>query len=55
MADQPRTIEPTVNLLLNAMGQDARAALLEKSRRTPIEVGEVLFRPGDAITYVPFR
>ena len=54
MADQSGTIEPTVNLLLNAMGHDARAALLEKSRRTPIEVGEVLFRPGDTITYVPF-
>ena len=54
MADQSRTIEPTMNLLLNAMGHDARAELLEKSRRTPIEVGRVLFRPGDAVTYVPF-
>ena len=54
MADQSRTTEPTANLLLNAMGQDARASLLEKSRRTPIEVGRVLFRPGDPITYVPF-
>ena len=43
-----------MNLLLDAMGQDASAALLEKSRRAPIEVGEVLFRPGEGITYVPF-
>ena len=35
MADQPRTTESTVNLLLNAMGKDARAALLAKSRRSP--------------------
>ena len=54
MADQSRTTETTGNLLLDAMGQDARASLLAKSRRTPIEVGRVLFRPGDAITYVPF-
>ena len=54
MADQSRSIEPTANLLLNAMGQVARESLLAKSRRTPIEVGRVLFRPGDAITYVPF-
>jgi hypothetical protein len=52
MADLPT--EPTTNLLLNAMGDEARASLLEKSRRTPIEVGRVLFRPGDAIAYVPF-
>ena len=54
MADPPRTTESGANLLLNAMGEDARASLLAKSRRTPIEVGRVLFRPGDAITYVPF-
>ena len=54
MADQPRTTEPTVNLLLDAMGQDARASLLAKSRRIPIEVGRVLFRPGDTVSYVPF-
>jgi hypothetical protein len=54
MADQSRTNEKVGNLILDAMGYDARASLLEKSRRTPIEVGKVLFRPGDAITYVPF-
>ena len=54
MADPSLTIESGANLLLNAMGEDARASLLAKSRRTPIEVGRVLFRPGDAITYVPF-
>jgi hypothetical protein len=52
MTDQPT--EPTVNLLLNAMGDVARESLLAKSRRTPIVVGSVLFRPGDTITYVPF-
>ena len=55
MADRSRTTESGANLLLNAMGEDARASLLAKSRRTPIEVGRVLFRPGDAITYVPSR
>jgi len=54
MDDQARTNEKVGNLILDAMGDDARASLLEKSRRTPIEVGKVLFRPGDAITYVPF-
>ena len=54
MADRSRTMESGANLLLNAMGEDARASMLAKSRRTPIEVGRVLFRPGDAITYVPF-
>ena len=54
MADRSRATESGANLLLNAMGEDARASMLAKSRRTPIEVGRVLFRPGDAITYVPF-
>ena len=54
MADQPGTNEKVGNLLLDAMGQDARASLVAKARRTPIVVGSVLFRPGDAITYVPF-
>jgi CRP-like cAMP-binding protein len=54
MADQARTNEKVGNLILDAMGDDARASLLEKSRRTPMQVGKVLFRPGDAITYVPF-
>jgi len=54
MADQSRTNEKVGNLLLDSMGQDARASLLEKSRRTAIVVGKVLFRPGDPITYVPF-
>ena len=54
MADQTRTTEPTVNLLLDAMGHDARESLLAKSRRIPIEVGRVLFRPGDTVSYVPF-
>ena len=54
MADQSRTTEKTGNLLLDSMGQVARASLLAKSRRTSIEVGRVLFRPGDTVSYVPF-
>jgi CRP-like cAMP-binding protein len=42
------------NLLLDAMAQDDRAALLAESRRMPIVVGKVLFRPGDRVDYVPF-
>jgi hypothetical protein len=54
MADGSSTHAVTGNLLLDAMGHDGRASILAKSRRTPIEVGRVLFRPGDPITYVPF-
>jgi hypothetical protein len=54
MADKSLTTEKVGNLLLDAMGDDARASLMAKSRRTPIVVGKVVFRPGDAIIYVPF-
>jgi CRP-like cAMP-binding protein len=54
MADESLTTEKVGNLLLDSMGDDARASLVADSRRTPIEVGRVLFRPGEEITYVAF-
>ncbi len=39
---------------MGALGNDERAIVLAGSRTMPIEVGRVLFRPGDAMGYVPF-
>jgi CRP-like cAMP-binding protein len=41
-------------MLLDALVGDERALLLAEARTKPIEVGRVLFRPGDAIGYVAF-
>jgi CRP-like cAMP-binding protein len=50
----PDPTEMTGNLLLDALGETERALLLADARTRPIEVGSVLFRPGDAIGFVPF-
>jgi CRP-like cAMP-binding protein len=50
----PDLRHPTGNLLLDALSEDERALLLTEARTKPIEVGAALFRPGDAIGYVPF-
>src|SRR5436190_18703054 len=44
----------TGNLLLDALDPDERVLLLTGARTSPIRVGTTLFRPGDAIDYVPF-
>src|SRR5437764_11260197 len=44
----------TGNLFLDSMGSQDRNQLLSDSRARPIEVGTILFRPGDKITYVAF-
>src|SRR3954447_17264191 len=50
----PEFPERTGNLLLDALSRDERDALLTDARTWPIQVGTTLFRPGDAIGYVPF-
>jgi CRP-like cAMP-binding protein len=50
----PDPSERTGNLLLDALGQDERDTLLTNARTRPIHVGTTLFRPDDAIDYVPF-
>jgi len=55
--DQIDQIDPsaqTGNMLLDALSLDERAAVLSDARRRPIRVGDTLFGPGDAVTYVPF-
>src|SRR5215210_1754151 len=55
MHDRPPEFpDRTGNLLLDALDRDERDALLTDSRTIPIHVGTTLFRPGDAIDYVPF-
>src|SRR5436190_15154374 len=55
MSDRsPDPTQRTGNLLLDALKQDERARVLTDARTKPIEVGRALFRPGDAIGYVPF-
>jgi CRP-like cAMP-binding protein len=55
MHDRPPEFpERTGNLLLDALERDEREALLADARTMPIHVGTTLFRPGDAIDYVPF-
>jgi CRP-like cAMP-binding protein len=44
----------TGNLLLDALGGDERALLLADAKRVVYEVGNVLFSPGDRVSYVPF-
>jgi CRP-like cAMP-binding protein len=46
--------EQTGNVLLDALDDDERALLLTDARMKPIEVGTILFRPGDSIGYVAF-
>jgi Crp-like helix-turn-helix domain len=48
------TASRTGNLLLDALGTEERDAVLEGSTTRPIDVGDVLFREGDPVTYVPF-
>jgi CRP-like cAMP-binding protein len=50
----PDPTQRTGNLLLDALSQDERVLVLTEARTRPIEVGRALFRPGDAIGYVPF-
>jgi CRP-like cAMP-binding protein len=50
----PDPTQRTGNLLLDALSEDERALVLSDARTKPVEVGRVLFRPGDAIGYVPF-
>jgi CRP-like cAMP-binding protein len=45
---------PTGNLLLDAIPQHERTRLLEGARLIPLEVGRVLFYPGDPVDYVAF-
>src|SRR4051794_36027020 len=55
MSDRsPDPTQRTGNLLLDALSQDERALVLTDARTKPVEVGRTLFRPGDAIGYVPF-
>jgi CRP-like cAMP-binding protein len=54
MHDRSEFPERTHNLLLDALSRDERDALLTDARTRPIHVGTTLFRPGDAIDYVPF-
>jgi CRP-like cAMP-binding protein len=54
MSDQTALRLRTGNLLLDALGEKQRASLLAGCERVPIDVGKVLFRPGDRISYVPF-
>jgi CRP-like cAMP-binding protein len=54
MPDQSDFRTRTGNLLLDALGEDQRASLVAGCRRTPIEVGQTLFRAGDLVAYVPF-
>jgi CRP-like cAMP-binding protein len=54
MSDRSPDTQPTRNVLLDALGDDERALLLAEARTRPIEVGTVLFRPGEAIGYVAF-
>ncbi|MEA2579487.1 MAG: hypothetical protein QOE83_379, partial [Actinomycetota bacterium] len=42
------------NLLLDAIPQHERTRLLEGARLIPLEVGRVLFYPGDPVDYVAF-
>ena len=50
----PEFPERTGNLLLDALSRDERDLLLTGAGTHPIRVGTTLFRPGDAIDYVPF-
>jgi CRP-like cAMP-binding protein len=50
----PDPSEKVGNLLLDALDGTDRALLLADARIRPIEVGAVVFRPGDAIGFVPF-
>jgi CRP-like cAMP-binding protein len=54
MSDRSPETQHTGNMLLDALDEDERALLLAEARTKPIEVGTVLFRPGDAIGYVAF-
>jgi CRP-like cAMP-binding protein len=54
MQDRSPETSRTGNLLLDALGEDERALVLADARKSPIEVGGVLFRPGDPIGYVAF-
>jgi CRP-like cAMP-binding protein len=50
----PDVSRRTGNLLLDALTDDERALVLTDAETRPIEVGTVLFRPGDTVGYVPF-
>jgi CRP-like cAMP-binding protein len=50
----PDPTKKTGNVLLDALDEADRTLLLAEARTRPIEVGTVLFRPGDAIGFVPF-
>ena len=52
--DQPNPSVTTGNRLLDALTLREREAVLDGARTRAISVGDVLMRPGDPVTFVPF-
>src|SRR5215213_11447272 len=54
MKDRLDASTKTGNLLLDALAVQERELLLADAKTRPIVVGDVLLRPGDPVTWVPF-
>jgi CRP-like cAMP-binding protein len=54
MHDQPDPTQRTGNLLLDALSVEERSRLLADARSRDFVVGDVMYRPGDPVTYVAF-
>jgi CRP-like cAMP-binding protein len=54
MNDRPDASRKTGTLLLDALSVEEREVLFAEAKTRPITVGDVLLRPDDRVTWVPF-
>ena len=51
---KPKSYESAENRLLSALSRTNRETLISNMQRVSLSVGDILYHPGDAITFVYF-